>query len=95
MRIRLKQSRGEWLALQERNWRRPRSQGRVDLRDAWCFRISLTSLAKLGPWMLLKVLKRIEGRGIHETAHRTRQRCAQVFRYACKRGAPSATDRRS
>ena len=26
--------------------------------------------------------RRIEGRGIHETAHRTRQRCAQVFRYA-------------
>jgi integrase len=31
---------------------------------------------------VLKVLKRIEGGGIHETAHRTRQRCAQVFRYA-------------
>jgi integrase len=31
---------------------------------------------------VLKVLRRIEGRGIHETAHRTRQRCAQVFRYA-------------
>jgi integrase len=31
---------------------------------------------------VLKVLKRIEGRGTHETAHRTRQRCSQVFRYA-------------
>jgi integrase len=31
---------------------------------------------------VLKVLKRIEERGIHETAHRARQRCAQVFRYA-------------
>lgn len=28
------------------------------------------------------MLRRIEGRGIHETAHRARQRCAQVFRYA-------------
>jgi integrase len=35
---------------------------------------------------VLKVLKRIEGRGIHETAHRTRQRCAQVFRYAVQTG---------
>jgi hypothetical protein len=33
-------------------------------------------IAKLGAVDVLKVLKRIEGRGIHETAHRTRQRCA-------------------
>ena len=39
-------------------------------------------IAKLGPGDVLKVLKRIESRGTHETAHRTRQRCAQVFRYA-------------
>jgi len=39
-------------------------------------------IAKLGAVDVLKGLKRIEGRGIHETAHRTRQRCAQVFRYA-------------
>ena len=39
-------------------------------------------IAKLSAVDVLKVLKRIEGRGIHETAHRTRQRCAQVFRYA-------------
>jgi integrase len=39
-------------------------------------------VAKLGAAEVLKVLKRIEARGIHETAHRTRQRCSQVFRYA-------------
>jgi integrase len=39
-------------------------------------------IAKLGATDVLKVLKRIEGRGTHETAHRTRQRCSQVFRYA-------------
>jgi integrase len=39
-------------------------------------------IAKLGPVDVLKVLKRIEERGIHETAHRARQRCAQVYRYA-------------
>jgi integrase len=31
---------------------------------------------------VLKVLKRIEGRGLNETAHRTRQRISQVCRYA-------------
>jgi integrase len=39
-------------------------------------------IAKLGATDVLKVLRRIEGRGTHETAHRTRQRCSQVFRYA-------------
>jgi integrase len=43
-------------------------------------------IAKLDTREVLKVLKRIEGRGIHETAHRTRQRCAQVFRYAVQTG---------
>jgi integrase len=39
-------------------------------------------IAKLNAADVLKVLKRIEGRGIRETAHRTRQRCSQVFRHA-------------
>jgi len=39
-------------------------------------------VAKLTASDVLKMLKRIEGRGTHETAHRTRQRCSQVFRYA-------------
>jgi integrase len=39
-------------------------------------------IAKLGATDILKVLKRIEERGFHETAHRARQRCSQVFRYA-------------
>ncbi|HKR44059.1 MAG TPA: integrase arm-type DNA-binding domain-containing protein [Paraburkholderia sp.] len=30
---------------------------------------------------VLKLLQRIENRGLHETAHRARQRCGQVFRY--------------
>jgi integrase len=37
---------------------------------------------KIGAADVLKVLKRIEGRGLHETAHRTRQRISQVCRYA-------------
>jgi integrase len=30
---------------------------------------------------VLKVVRRIEDRGLHETAHRARQRCGQVFRF--------------
>jgi integrase len=35
---------------------------------------------------VLAVLRRLEGRGKHETAHRTRQRVSQVFRYAISTG---------
>ncbi|MBS0194228.1 MAG: tyrosine-type recombinase/integrase [Proteobacteria bacterium] len=38
---------------------------------------------------MLKLLRRIEERGAHETAHRTKQRCAQVFRYAIATGRAS------
>jgi integrase len=43
-------------------------------------------IAKITAADVLRVLKRIEGRGTHETAHRTRQRCSQVFRYAVVTG---------
>lgn len=35
---------------------------------------------------LLAVLRRLEARGRHETAHRTKQRASQVFRYAIATG---------
>ncbi|MBS0461864.1 MAG: tyrosine-type recombinase/integrase [Proteobacteria bacterium] len=38
---------------------------------------------------LLDVFQRIEARGARETAHRTRQRCAQIFRYAIATGRAS------
>lgn len=52
----------------------------------------------LGPWLgtrpiaeiqapeVLDVLRRIEARGAHETAHRTKQRCSEIFRYAIATG---------
>jgi integrase len=39
-------------------------------------------IAKLSAADVRKLPKRIEGRGIPETAHRTRQPCSQVFPYA-------------
>ena len=35
---------------------------------------------------LLSTLRRIEARGAHETAHRTKEKCGQVFRYAIATG---------
>jgi integrase len=73
----------EWLALQEQ-----KLAPTTFAKAGWTFEtlvfpyIGSRPIAKLGAVDVLKVLKRIEGRGIHETAHRTRQRCAQVFRYA-------------
>jgi integrase len=73
----------EWLALQKGKLA-PATYEKAE----WTFGtlvfpyIGSRPIAKLGPGEVLKVLKRIEHRGIHETAHRTRQRCAQVFRFA-------------
>ncbi len=35
---------------------------------------------------VLKVLRKIESRGLHETAHRVKQKCGEVFRYAVATG---------
>lgn len=43
-------------------------------------------VAEIDPPELLAALKRIEARGAHETAHRTKEKCGQVFRYAIAHG---------
>lgn len=73
----------EWLALQEK-----KLAPATYVKAVWTLEtlvypyIGSRPIAKLGATDVLKVLRRIEGRGTHETAHRTRQRCSQVFRYA-------------
>jgi integrase len=77
----------EWLALQEK-----KLAPATFAKAVWTFEtlvfpyLGSRPIARLGPVDVLKVLRRIEGRGINETAHRTRQRCAQVFRYAVQTG---------
>jgi 3-oxoacyl-ACP reductase-like protein len=67
----------EWLALQQK-----KLAPSTFAKAGWTFETLLfpysgsRSVAKLSAVDVLKVLKRIEGRGIHETAHRQRQRCA-------------------
>ena len=73
----------EWLSLQEKKLA-PATYAKA----AWTLEtlvypyIGSRPIAQLGATDVLKVLKRIEERGFHETAHRARQRCSQVFRYA-------------
>jgi integrase len=73
----------EWLALQVRKLA-PATYAKA----VWTFEtllfpfIGSRPIAKLGPVDVLRTLKRIEAKGTHETAHRARQRCSQVFRYA-------------
>jgi integrase len=46
-------------------------------------------IAEIDTPEMLKLLRRIEERGAHETAHRTKQRCGQIFRYAIATGRAS------
>jgi integrase len=45
-----------------------------------------TQITQVDPIQLLPILRRIEGRGTVETAHRVKQTCSQVFRYAIATG---------
>jgi integrase len=48
--------------------------------------LAIGSISEITPLELLNVFRRLEARGKHETSHRTKQRCGQVFRYAVATG---------
>jgi integrase len=77
----------EWLALQKKRMAAAtlgKAQWTFDeLLNPW---IGNRPIAEIEAPELLKLLRRIEGRGAHETAHRTKQRAGQVFRYAIATG---------
>jgi len=54
-----------------------------DLVTPW---LGARPIGEIEPPELLEVLRRIEERGRFETAHRAKQRCGQVFRYAIATG---------
>jgi integrase len=49
-------------------------------------RLGRQPLTKLSAAQLLSALRAIEERGLHETAHRVRAQCSEVFRYAIATG---------
>jgi integrase len=80
----------EWLAMH-----RARMSEATFAKAQWTFHtqvnpwIGSRPIADIEPPEILRMLRRIEGRGAHETAHRTKQRCGQVFRFAIATGRAS------
>lgn len=77
----------EWLTLQEKNLA-PRTYAKA----VWTLQtlvfpyIGSKPIDTIKAVDTLRLLKRIEARGLNETAHRTKQRCSQVFRYGVATG---------
>lgn len=72
----------EWLVLQEKKLAPTTYAKAVWILEDLVFPfIGDRPIDKIKTAEVLSLLKRIEGRGLHETAHRARQRCSQVFRY--------------
>jgi integrase len=77
----------EWLELQRKKFS-PKTMEKAE----WTFRDLLKPFLGSRPITaitspeVLAVLRRLESRGKHETAHRTKQRASQVFRYAVATG---------
>lgn len=77
----------EWLGLQEK-----KLSPATFAKAKWTLEtlvfpwLGAVPVADITPPELLSVLRRIESRGANETAHRTKARCGQVFRYAIATG---------
>lgn len=77
----------EWLELQRKKF-----AAATFVKAEWTFNdllspyIGSRPITEITAPELLTVFRRIESRGKHETAHRTKQRCGQVFRYAIATG---------
>lgn len=73
----------EWLASQAKTLA-PGTVTQIRTRlSKWIFpKLGSTPIEEIKPDTLLRELRKIEGRGIHETAHRARADCSRVFRYA-------------
>lgn len=77
----------EWLVKYSPNWSRvhtDRITRRLE-RDIFPW-MGSKPIAAITPLQLLEVVRRIEGRGVLETAHRALNNCSQVFRYAVATG---------
>jgi integrase len=76
----------EWMASQRKKLAPAtfaKSQWLLDQVMPW---LGARPIGEIEPPELLAALKRIEARGANETAHRTKDKCGQVFRYAIAHG---------
>ena len=77
----------EWFEVRRSGWSRGYSDKMIARLESDVFPwIGAMPIAALTGPMLLEVLRRIEARGVIETAHRALQVCSQVFAYAMAAG---------
>jgi len=77
----------EWFAKFSPNWATSHSSKIIRRLEREVFPwLGGRPVAEINAPELLRTIKRIESRGILETAHRTLQNCGQVFRYAVAHG---------
>ena len=77
----------EWFAQHEPTWAQSHSSKIIRRLEKDIFPwIGKKPIDSITPPRLLEVVRRIEGRGVLETAHRALATCGQVFRYAVATG---------
>jgi integrase len=77
----------EWHAMQKGVWTAGHAERTMQRLERDIFRyIGSRPIGEITPPELLAVFRRIESRGAHETAHRARFVCGQIFRYAVATG---------
>jgi len=73
----------EWFNKHSPNWAKNHSKKIIRRFELYIFPwLGSRPIAEITPPELLAVLRRIEDKGILETAHRAQQNCGKVFRYA-------------
>jgi integrase len=78
----------EWFAVKRGGWAPSYADKIIARLEADVFPwIGQAPVAGITPPQLLEVLRRMESRGVVETAHRALENCSQVFRYAVATGA--------
>jgi integrase len=75
----------EWLEKQEESFA-PHTYAKAVWLLSLASELDPRPISQISPPEILDVLRRIESRGTHETAHRTQQRISQVLRYAIATG---------
>ena len=77
----------EWLELQTKRFARATMLKARWMLETFVYpRLGSRPIGEITAPDLLAELREIEIRGTHETAHRTKQRCGQIFRYAVATG---------
>ncbi len=77
----------EWHGKYSTNWADSHAKKIIRRFELYVFPwLGSRPIAQITPPELLAVLRKIERKGILETAHRTKQNCGQVFRYAIATG---------